>query len=74
MSPTLAGLLKLPAGDRVKLAMVLWESLEDPDRAAQLPLTPKQRAEIDRRLAEHADDPGSAIPWSDVRPKLRSKE
>ena len=74
MSPTLAGLLKLPAGDRVKLAMVLWESLEDRDRSAQLPLTPKQRAEIDRRLAEHADDPGSAIPWPEVRRKLRSKE
>lgn len=73
MSPTLAGLLKLPAGDRVKLAMVLWESLEERDRAAELPLTPKQRAEIDRRLAEHADDPDTAVPWAEVRRKLRSK-
>ena len=73
MSPTLAGLLKLPAGDRVKLAMVLWESLEDRDRARQLPLSAKQRAEIDRRLAEHADDPESGISWSEVRRKLRLK-
>jgi putative addiction module component (TIGR02574 family) len=73
MSPTLAGLLKLPTPDRVKLAMVLWESLEDGDRAAQLPLAPKQRADLDRRLAEHADDPASAVPWSEVRRKLRSK-
>jgi len=37
-------------------------------------LTPKQQAELDRRWAEHLTHPGSAIPWEDVRRKLRSVE
>jgi putative addiction module component (TIGR02574 family) len=33
-------------------------------------LTDEQRAEIDRRLAEHDRDPGSAIPWEEGRARL----
>ena len=61
LSNTLAALLKLPAKDRVDLAMALWESLTDAEREAELGLTPEQEAELDRRLAEHLANPGSAI-------------
>jgi len=54
LSNTLATLLKLPAKDRIELAMALWESLTD------------------RRLDEHLANPGSAIPWEEVRRKLAS--
>lgn len=30
------------------------------------------RAELDRRMAEHERNPGSAIPWDQVRARLRS--
>ena len=33
-------------------------------------LTAEQREEIDRRLAEHDRDPGSAIPWEEGRARL----
>ena len=66
----LAELLKLPAGERVEIAMALWESLTDVEREAELALTPEQEAELDRRLAEHIANPGSAIPWDEVRRKL----
>jgi Putative addiction module component len=33
-------------------------------------LTEEQQAEIDRRLAEHDRDPGSAIPWDEGRARL----
>jgi len=33
-------------------------------------LTDEQRAELDRRWAEHVENPGSAVPWSEVRRKL----
>jgi putative addiction module component (TIGR02574 family) len=72
MSPTeVAELLKLPAAERAELAIVLWESLTDEQRAAELDLGPEQRAELERRWAEHLADPASAIPWSDVQRKLR---
>jgi putative addiction module component (TIGR02574 family) len=69
-SSPLTDLLKLPPGDRAELAMALWDSLTDREREAELQLTDEQRAELDRRWAEHVANPGSAIPWADVRAKL----
>jgi putative addiction module component (TIGR02574 family) len=62
--------LKLSAGDRIEIAMALWDSLAAPERETQLALTPEQEAELDRRLAEHIANPASAIPWDEVRRKL----
>ena len=67
---TLAELLKLPASERVEIAMALWESLTGAEREAELALTPEQEAELDRRVAEHAANPGAAVPWDEVRRKL----
>ena len=69
-SSPLSQLLKLPAGDRAELAIALWESLSDSEREAAFDLTDEQRAELDRRWAEHLENPGSAIPWPEVRRKL----
>jgi putative addiction module component (TIGR02574 family) len=69
-SSPLSQLLKLPPGDRAELAIALWESLSDSEREGAFDLTDEQRAELDRRWTEHLEDPGSAIPWSEVRRKL----
>ena len=69
-SSPLTELLRLPASDRAELAMALWESLSDSERENELQLTDADRAELDRRWAEHLENPDSAIPWSDVRSKL----
>jgi putative addiction module component (TIGR02574 family) len=71
MAPeVIAELLKLPASERVDLALALWESLDEADQEAALELTAEQAAEFDRRLAEHDADPSTAIPWEEVRKKL----
>jgi len=70
---TLAELLKLPASQRIDIAIALWDSLTDAEREAELALTPEQEAELDRRLAEHIANPGSAIPWEEVRRKLSGR-
>lgn len=69
-STSLSELLKLPAAERVKLAMALWESLSGAQRDAELALSPEQQAELDRRWAEHLKNPDSVIPWDQVRRKL----
>jgi len=69
-SSTLSQLLKLSADDRAELAIALWESLSDSERETDLALTDAQAAEIDHRWAEHLANPGSAVPWSEVRRKL----
>lgn len=72
MSPTdLAQLLKLPAGERAELAVTLWESLTEEERGAELTIGPEERAELDRRWVSHLAEPGSAVPWDEVRRKLR---
>jgi len=70
-SSPLAELLKLPAGDRAELAMALWESLSEAEREGAFELSDADRAELDRRWAEHLQNPNSAIPWSEVRAKLK---
>ena len=67
---TLTTLLELPAKERVDLAMALWDSLPPAEQEAEFEVTPEQRAELDRRLAEHITDPASAVPWEEVRRKL----
>ena len=69
-SSPLPDLLKLPAKDRARLAIALWESLSEGERDEALEITDELRAELDRRWAEHLANPGSAIPWADVRRKL----
>jgi putative addiction module component (TIGR02574 family) len=70
-SSNLARLLKLPADERAEIAMALWESLTDQDRESELELSSDQKAELDRRWDEHLANPESAIPWEEVRRKLR---
>ena len=70
-SSNLANLLKLPADERAELAMALWDSLTDQERKSELELSSEQKAELDRRWAEHLAKPESAIPWEEVRRKLR---
>ena len=71
---TLSELLKLPPGERAELAIALWESLTDTAREEEIALTPEQREELDRRWSEHLRDPGAAVPWEEVRRKLRPEQ
>lgn len=71
-SASLSELLRLPAGERAELAIALWDSLSDVEREVELSLTPEQEAELDRRWAEHLRDPSAAVPWDEVRRRLRS--
>lgn len=64
-------LLKLSEAERIQLAQDLWDSI--PPASEALPLTEEQRQELERRLAEHRADPSSAIPWEEVRARLRER-
>ncbi len=64
-------LLKLSVAERIQLVEDLWDSIAAD--ADDFPLTDAQKAELDRRLEEHEADPGSAIPWAEVRERLYKK-
>jgi putative addiction module component (TIGR02574 family) len=54
--------MQLPHDERRKLLDDIWQSLED-----------EQIIEAKRRLAEHRADPSTAVPWEEVRERLRSR-
>lgn len=71
MATALADLLTLSLAERLELVEDLWDSIAV--ESAALPLSPQDRDEIDRRLAEHDQNPESAIPWEDVQARLNRR-
>ena len=71
-SISLDELLKLPARERADIAHALLESLSETEQESEVMLTDEQKAELDRRLAEHEADPTSAIPWEVIDRKHRA--
>jgi len=69
MTP-MTDLLQLPQNERLALAIALWDSLDDPSRDGALPVDPALCAELDRRWANHRDNPVAAVPWDEVRSQL----
>lgn len=65
---TIADLGRLSAAERIQLAEDLWDSVAA-ERDA-VPITDRQRQELDRRLAEHDADPDAGTPWESVRARL----
>lgn len=51
--------------DRIRLVQEVWEGIAD-DPSVAPGLTDELKAEVDRRLAAHAADPGAAVPWEIV--------
>jgi putative addiction module component (TIGR02574 family) len=66
----MSDLLQLPPSERLALAIALWDSLDDQARDEALPVDPALCAELDRRWANHLDNPAAAVPWDEVRSQL----
>jgi putative addiction module component (TIGR02574 family) len=69
-------LMKLSPSERLDIADELWHSIHPPGSVRPgepFVLTAEQKAELDRRIAEHRADPGSAVPWEEVRVRLWAK-
>lgn len=66
-----AKLRELPVEERIKLVEDLWDSIAA-DRKA-LPVTPEQRAELDRRLAAYEIDNNRGRLAADVLADVRRR-
>jgi putative addiction module component (TIGR02574 family) len=58
---------QLSPAERLALIGRLWDSLEEAD----VPVTPAQREELDRRLADGGGGPSST--WEELEAKLRRR-
>ena len=57
---------RLSPRERLSLIEQLWESLSDAD----IPLTPAQQAEVERRLATFEHDRAQAVTWDSLKAEL----
>lgn len=62
------GIEQLSVEERLALVEELWDSI-----AADTPLTDAQRAELDRRLADHEAHPDEVIPWEEVKSSITAR-
>ena len=65
------GIDRLSVEERLALVEELWDSIAE--SSADIPLTDAQRAELDRRLAEHEADPDDVVPWEDVKASITAR-
>jgi putative addiction module component (TIGR02574 family) len=62
---------RLTVVQRLQLIELLWDSI--PDSPDALPLPESHRQELERRLAAADAAPEAAIPWEDVKNRLRAR-
>ena len=62
MATTHIDISRLSPAERLKLVEELWDSLAP----SEIPLTPAQAEELDRREALHRTQPGAGRPWREV--------
>jgi len=62
---------QLSVAERLDLISALWDSI--PNSLEELPIPEWHRGELERRLAEADANPDAAIPWDEVRERLRKK-
>lgn len=67
----LSEFLQLSVSERAKLAQVIWDSIaETPD---SIPLTDKEREELNRRLSAYLKDTNTGKTWKEVKNKILDK-
>ena len=73
MKPSLKslGIDQLSVEDRLALVEDLWDSIAA-DEAA-VPLTDAQKAELDRRLADHEANPDDVVSWEEIKASLSAR-
>ena len=65
------GIDRLGVEERLKLVEEIWDSIAA-DSAA-VALTDAQRAELDRRIADHEANPSDVVPWEDVKASISER-
>ena len=71
MKVDLDEVLRLPVAERLRLVEAIWESITA--EPAGMPLTDAQRAELDRRLAEHEANPDDVVSWEEVKASITER-
>ena len=67
---TLADLAALPVDDRLRIVQLLWDSIPSDTDVTE---SRDQQIELERRIAAHEMDPGSAIRREELERRLKDR-
>ena len=67
---TIDELRSVSVEDRLRVVEAVWDSLPE---VAGMPVSPQQRAELNRRLDELESDPENLLTWDQVLERLRGR-
>ncbi len=70
LEQTISDLAALSVDDRLLIVQRLWDSIP---AEAEIPISPEQREEIKRRVAEHDANPSSAISREELERRLQDE-
>ena len=62
---------QMTRAERILYVQDLWDRIAAEPEA--VPLTEGQRLELRRRVEEHREDPGAAVPWEQVLARARTR-
>jgi putative addiction module component (TIGR02574 family) len=65
------GIDRLSVEERLALVEDLWDSIAGESAATSL--NDAQRAELDRRLADHEANPNDVVAWEDVKVSITTR-
>jgi len=65
------GIDRLGIEERLALVEELWDSIAAD--SADVPLTDTQRAELDRRIADHERNPEDVVSWNEVKASITER-
>lgn len=68
----LVDILQLSVAERLDLVEKIWDTIVASPEA--LPLTEAQRAELDRRLQAHAQNPVDVETWDEVKANIQQRK
>ena len=71
VSASSLGIDKLDVDERLALIEEIWAGICA--EAGSLPLTPAQRDELDRRVADDDACPDDVVPWEEVEAAVRAR-
>jgi putative addiction module component (TIGR02574 family) len=68
---TVADVSHMSVRKRLQLVEDIWDSIAADSKA--VPITPTQRAEIDRRLQAKRRNPGASVPWEEAKAWIQNR-
>jgi putative addiction module component (TIGR02574 family) len=64
ITATLNQIKTLDLNDRIQLVQAIWDTIADEQEYPDL--TDEEKQELDRRIAEHDENPGGVLTWEEL--------